>query len=1313
MCPARAQLPYGRLIDRPVLQTAARFMVRLVIGVSAAVQPGARTFALRELRFKVCGKLVRVQTRNQQSVVHSKHFHCYAKLIVAMHIKQVLVHGFKSYKDQARLEELSPQVNVVVGANGSGKSNFFHAIRFVIDSFDGNEGDSKAYRQSLLHEGTGHSVHQAWVELVFDNKDRRLGSDSDTVHLRRTITLKEDKFRLDSKHISKREVQNVLEAAGFSRTNPYNIVQQGKIAQMAKLSDEERLNLLKEVGGASLYEAKRKESQQTLESQKAQVEEVDTTLKTIAERLEKLESERQELLEYQRLDRKKRAIEYCILDNDRTEVMQQINKVKESQERVQHAADCARENAENCADARNTLQEELQQRQQNAGKCEKALNSLQKQINSLIQKKAALEIDREELERNTDVVATDKAYLEDMVRKLEADVAAEGPKLQSARERRDKLGAEAKELQHEADQIEAEREALFKQNRQSRFQTKEERDAFLTEEIAAAKEATTSHTKAHKSAVAESEEASSTLRQLEAELSQSKAEKGKADEELQTAVAAFKQATEQHNDLMEERKELWQKEQDASRQVKDAEAATDDAKRSLHRSMPHDLFTSVEFLMTTVSEQKIRGVYGPLIDLIQVRKDLWKATERTAGNRLFQIVVEDEDVATTCIEMLKRTNKGRLTFLPLSRLQPSVVDEAKIKAFDPNREHGEQPLHPLTSKLHFDPAISKAVQTVWGKTLIAKNEAVAAQACRFCDAECVTKDGDKFTSRGTVDGGFVDNKRLRLALHGEHKVKRKALEAVRAELVSMKSAVPLLDDRIKTAHHAVLTTDKARKAADGAVVRLKEKLSHLKQQVEEHRQLASKRVDQAAACQARVDKAVARLKQLKSELASPMAGGITAKDREDLKLLQQRKEENGSRVAKNRSEARSADDEVHEHQTRLVGYKSSLEKKQAELDARNNAEDPRQVLKQKRAELKETAAALKRENGEAGKLKEALRGLHDQIEKAQAALDKHDEQEMENTRALEREQDDLDELEQQNQQLHAALDDIDRKMRDLGALGDAVGEFRGKPPTQLRKVFSKISKEVDKYGSSVNRKALDELKTFKNKQTQLQKRRTELTEAENAINKLIKTLDDRKEACLTRTFTEVKFAFQKVFQELVPGGRGDMHKEGSGVKVRVAFGGHEPTKMSLLSGGQKTLVSLALIFAIQRTDPAPFYLLDEVDAALDPQYRQTVAAMLHRQSTGERQAEGDAKAIPAQFIVTTFHPQIVEVCDKAYGVEHKHRISSLRELDQQMALDFVRQDRSHDTRTRKPAEGPAEEEPERAAKRQKENFSSAENSARG
>lgn len=117
--------------------------------------------------------------------------------------------------------------------------------------------------------------------------------------------------------------------------------------------------------------------------------------------------------------------------------------------------------------------------------------------------------------------------------------------------------------------------------------------------------------------------------------------------------------------------------------------------------------------------------------------------QRTAGNRLFQVVVEDENVATTCIDILKRTNRGRLTFLPLARLRPSLVDEAKLNAFDPNREFGDHPLHPLVRQLSFDPAITKAVQTIWGKTLIAKNDEVAYRACRFCDAECVTKEGDK------------------------------------------------------------------------------------------------------------------------------------------------------------------------------------------------------------------------------------------------------------------------------------------------------------------------------------------------------------------------------------------------------------------------------------------------------------------------------------------------------------------------------------------------------------------------------------------
>ena len=119
----------------------------------------------------------------------------------------------------------------------------------------------------------------------------------------------------------------------------------------------------------------------------------------------------------------------------------------------------------------------------------------------------------------------------------------------------------------------------------------------------------------------------------------------------------------------------------------------------------------------------------------------------------------------------------------------------------------------------------------------------------------------------------------------------------------------------------------------------------------------------------------------------------------------------------------------------------------------------------------------------------------------------------------------------------------------------------------------------------------------------------------------------------------------------------------SGVKVRVSFGAGEVLSMKQLSGGQKTLVALTLIFAIQRCDPAPFYLFDEIDAALDPQYRTTVAQMLKRQANDVHN--------PAQFIVTTFHPQIVQVADNIYGVSHRNRISNVVMVERSDAIEFL------------------------------------------
>ena len=220
-----------------------------------------------------------------------------------MHIKQVIISGFRSFRAQNEIESFryaefsnypitifkisiprSPKHNVLVGRNGSGKrfvrpqntrfyldnnisfccSNFFDAIQFVLlaPKFANLRQED---RQHLLHEGAGSSVMAAYVEVVFDNSDGRLSLETDEVVLRRTVGLKKDEFFLNRRRVQKSEVQSLLESAGFSKSNPYYIVQQGKVANLCIMNDKDRLNLLKEIAGTTVYEERRAESLQIIQ----------------------------------------------------------------------------------------------------------------------------------------------------------------------------------------------------------------------------------------------------------------------------------------------------------------------------------------------------------------------------------------------------------------------------------------------------------------------------------------------------------------------------------------------------------------------------------------------------------------------------------------------------------------------------------------------------------------------------------------------------------------------------------------------------------------------------------------------------------------------------------------------------------------------------------------------------------------------------------------------------------------------------------------------------------------------------------------
>jgi structural maintenance of chromosome 3 (chondroitin sulfate proteoglycan 6) len=228
-----------------------------------------------------------------------------------MHIKQVIIRGFKTYKDQTALDEdFSPGTNCVVGFNGAGKSNFFQAILFVLsDQYSALRAET---RKALLHEGAGQAVLTAFVEVILDNSDRRIPIESDQVSIRRLIGVKKDDWLLDGRHATKAEIFGLLEGAGFAKTSPYYIVQQGKVSELTLMTDSQRLGLLQDISGAGVYDDRRAESVKIMEDTAMRSVRIDELVGEVGKRLVALEDEQRELRECERLEGHKRTLEYVL-----------------------------------------------------------------------------------------------------------------------------------------------------------------------------------------------------------------------------------------------------------------------------------------------------------------------------------------------------------------------------------------------------------------------------------------------------------------------------------------------------------------------------------------------------------------------------------------------------------------------------------------------------------------------------------------------------------------------------------------------------------------------------------------------------------------------------------------------------------------------------------------------------------------------------------------------------------------------------------------------------------------------------------------
>ncbi|TVY83557.1 Chromosome segregation protein sudA [Lachnellula suecica] len=1202
-----------------------------------------------------------------------------------MYIKQIIIQGFKSYKEQTVIEPFSPKTNVVVGRNGSGKSNFFAAIRFVLS--DSYTQMGREERQALLHEGSGSAVMSAYVEIVFDNSDERFPTGKDEVILRRTIGLKKDEYSLDRKNATKTDVMNLLESAGFSRSNPYYIVPQGRVTALTNMKDAERLNILKEVAGTQIYETRRAESLKMMNETNNKRSKIDEVLDYIKERLAELEEEKEELRGYQEKDKERRCLEYAFYHREQVALSSALDEIEDFRLNGIEGTDEDRESFLEGEKAIKEVDDEIKSLVSEMDLLKRERQTLEDDRRDTSKRQAKHELDVKTLTDGLSATEQERSQHLEELKSVKQEIVTKEIELKKILPDYQKRKAKETEVQQSLASAEATQNRLYtKQGRNTQYKSKAERDKFLRKEIEELNTAMGVQKANRLNADEEVKAVQSEIKDLEEEISGLRERLdgwGGSRQALSEQVTTAKDALER---LQEERKVLRREDDKVTSTIIDAKHEKERAEHELSKTMDNATSRGLASVRRLQMEHNLTGAYGTLAELFEVPDTYRTAAEQTAGNSLFHYVVDNDETATLLMDALYKQKGGRVTFMPLSQLRPK-----------PTKLPNAADAISIMSKIKFEKKFEAAMSQVFGKTIVCPNLAVAAQYARSHNCNAITPDGDTANKKGALTGGYIDTRKSRLEAVKFVNKARDDYEALETQAADIRKKVEAKDQEITAAMGDLQKLQQKLRQLDDGFEPLKLSLRTTSTHLERQRGRMEENIRRKEVVERMLKDHGDSISAYEAELASDFKKALSAAEETQL-----------GQLSTTVSELRKQWNDLSKSRRELEGRKQLLE-----VDLRENLRQKLDQLNSQEIDtnslggssnLKESQRELKRAQKAAAAIDEKLKENDALIEKAEERVEvlqkmktQKEQQQQEIARSIEKHQKKMEKSVAKKALLTAAAAECAKNIRDLGVLPDeAFEKFSNVDSKTVTSRLKKVNEALKKY-KHVNKKAFEQYNNFTSQRDSLIKRRKELDDSQSSIQELVDVLDQRKDEAIERTFKQVSKEFASIFERLVPAGRGkliiqrkmdqrvrededtdDEPREAvenyTGVGISVSFNSKhdEQQRIQQLSGGQKSLCALALVFAIQQCDPAPFYLFDEIDANLDAQYRTAVAQMLEEISLQQSsQEDNGAGGMSGQFICTTFRPEMLLVADKCYGVTFHNKTSGIDAVSREEALRFV------------------------------------------
>jgi structural maintenance of chromosome 3 (chondroitin sulfate proteoglycan 6) len=1163
---------------------------------------------------------------------------------------------------------------------------------------------------------------------------------------------KKDEFFLNRKRIQKNEVVSLLESAGFSKSNPYYIVQQGKVNTLCTMKDKDRLNLLKEVAGTTIYEERRSESIKIMEETASKQSKVEEVLSFIEERLNELDQEKQELVEYEKLDKQRRCLEFHLYQHEYNKANDELTSIEEERDVIRKNQQKMHSDLRNLQDEIFTLEDNSNNLKSTVERANKTKLHREQELTQIQEKKASLDSSIQDIEMTIKSRELSLQSYNKQLQDINQQLVLQQSKLDeiepSYHEKNKVLIQEMTAVNSMKNRI----DSLYgKQGRSSQFKTVKDRNNFLNQQVKklkeslAKKEASVNNfahniemdTKRH-------DEEKHLLNNLES------SDILKNKNTFQDLSNSIHEKILVRNSSQEKRKNNWRELEKISEKLHENRNELEKNKNLLNSVLPHSITHGLAAIEYIVQEKKISGYYGPVIDNIVLKKDQYRqVVENAAGNQLFHVIVDNDKTAAILINELEAKNAGRLTFLPLSRL--------RVKEYNyPKNTNDVYPL--IEVALEYEKEVEKAIKLIFGQKLIARDIHVASDYAKQYNMDVLTTDGDIASSKGSFEGGFHDEKLSKIG--AVEKIRRSNAEITKYsdEETKLKNVSESLENEITDLIRTIqkLENEKAslkllEERTTKEIMSKRKLLHNLIQTIQENQKNHDLVFNEIQSLQENIN-------NYENEKNLPLLSNLSEEERNELMTLEENFKVLTKKIDKLKSEITilsETKDEIETNiESNLLKRKDELELLLANVNNVGNADQDggaelqqttttskkgRKSISQQPAQEQQqssfsssSGATLGHDlQSELSNLQSELISVEKELVSSQQSYDEVTTSILQKSNQILKLETEIDNLKEKEKILNDAILNITKQfdrlvnrrtitheiiqmrtklIRDLGSLPeDKLQEFSRLNEKEIVKRLKTINDKLKQY-SNVNRKALDQFLSFNDQRETLLKRKDEMKRDTQAIQSLIQSLDLQKDEAINRTFISVSKHFADVFQELVPNGYGklvmktalDEHEEGEdieeeqpkqkkaggkkksgattssstdhvlneessenllpvesyrGVQVTVAFNKNtgENYSMQQLSGGQKALVALALIFAIQRCDPAPFYLFDEIDQALDANYRRAVANLIQRQANSEES--------PAQFITTTFRPEFVEVADKCFGIALTNKVSNLYSLD--------------------------------------------------